>query len=1650
MRCAAQSKSAGHRVSIFAGDMGACKRRLGIAGIFSILLFLFTINSALTATAQSDPQTPFYWRYDAVSQISEAVIADVNHDGIDEFLIVSANNIALIEADGEEAWSFTTSAAISQILPLNFHGASAPQLEIGLIAGQEIILLNSLGKPTWRQEKERPPAQLAVIEPAGDGRQELIVSFAPNLVERVDEFGEIVWEYPIEAGDNEGGEIHLTTLPAGNDEEENLIAIGYITPDGFTEIALVNTEGEELWSSAISGRISDMEFVAFDGEPPALAVATRLRIDRAFVNLFDSGNGRQIWFRTPNREITVLSSGKLRRNGEAVDGLIVGTNAGVLLAYDKSGRRLWDVKISDAPDQQIVAISPSPITLRQENRLALAVTTRKNSLNQADQTQTLLFTYDHTPLQERYLQTNGEAPPQLTDINRDGSPELMLTQASTLTLLDPDSGVREIQSGNEYRLNAAPQAALIADINQDDKEELIIAAGNGNLHYLENRNNFIRNRNLNLGTSISHIAALPNDFDSPPDIVAAYTDFSGEAHIAILGGFGQRINDIPLADETDAILIADLDGEGRPEIVVGGEDGSLAAFSAPNLNILWEIDTKESIKILTQSQQIDSKDLFVAYDDNPRIDQLSPNGELLGQIEGFIISPTLPKEIAFLEPIPPEGFALPGSAASQAKLLIALDNGVLQWIGSNNLSAPNRERSLNGLITFVQNDGNAFMIATDLGQYLRLSFENDLLWQLADLGEITALFWGDLNGDITPDLAVGSRSGQVSIFADNGVEPWDQFQAGQEVVFIGALSAPDRPDDLALITTNGLVQQYRANRAPLLVKPETTAHDGQYNVSLVINDQENDRVQITLEALDENGEWAAQGNNLIEGQGRAIWSIDPLLAANGLQYRFRYFAGTHSGVIGPFEGVTAIVPPNSASIWEWGGAGLAIIFLGAVLGWGVQRSDAAQAWLIYRRIERQSEQTLDLLALTYRREAGSPDFLLNLGNRARQKENQLVAGLADGLFLLADRPEAAFSLINETLTAATDADVDWDYLDLWRSSCRFGQQLLEAPSITELGLLLPQLEMLLDRPRWGQDSLLAFDGIMPIMSSLRDSGRVDMADDRLVYLYEAQNQIKALDDNLSLLPTRVSTDIGRAVCGRLEGMVNAGIEELRGQVALTVSLKTKQLAALEAGTMVTLEIANTGRAPAEEISVKLLPDPSYEIMPKQNRIRFLLPGWSRRIDIPLKPLVSDRFRVAVVISFTDRHQRRKSIQFGDMVHLISPQRDFSQAPNPYLPGTPLRRNSPLFVGRTNLFRFIAENVTRPDQRNVLILVGQRRAGKTSALLRLDQQLPEHIATAYIDCQSLGVTPGMPALLHDIAWFISDALATRGLELPVPPIVDWQSDPAGKFQRKFIPQALAMMPAGNTLLLVFDEFEALENLVNDGILPHTLFSYLRHLMQHLKGVSFIFAGARGLEEMSADYWSALFNIALYRQMGFLDDESAIRLITEPVAPELIYDDLALNKILRVTAGHPYFLQLVCYTLVNRANQEKTGYITINNVNDGLDEMLRLGEAHFAYLWRRSSLEEKVLLTAIAHLMDRELPFRPEEILDLLREYGIKLSPAEGLQALNSLVEREILTEIVGEATTLYELKIGLVGLWIAGNKSLSKLFEEGAAREPISA
>ncbi|MDX1687313.1 MAG: AAA family ATPase [Candidatus Promineifilaceae bacterium] len=1627
-------------------------RLLLLLSLLALLAGAPSLAAAQTEPAPSSAQPSAYWRYDAPGPLALVATGDVNQDGLDEFILTTDDSqVVLLNASGRSLWTYQVpnEAPITALSTVNVDGSLQPDLEILLVAGSRLILLDDAGQQIWEKPLAPLPTSLvtsddeiasrylqlndvktaANFDRENDGNEEILILRRSGVLDLYAGDGELLWqEVTTELADGNDPLAKMKTADVTGDGRHEILLSTFET---FSSLLLLDGDRRTLWQRSLSGRVTAMTFVRFDAAgAPYIAVGNSFRGER--VILYDSF-GVERWFRTPNRRITELTP-MPRAQGEI---LLVGTDVGTVTAYGQQngdGIRLWRYQPASA-DRGVISLSTNP-PRAQDSRTAVAFTLGAANSRGAS-ADVVLLDRNGQELQS-YPSAASSGQTGLIDVNHDGISELLLASFGTLSLTDPGTGARKNAPAWENPL-AYPLSMVVSDIDTDSQDELLVGGRDGKLHLLEGNNGQVSWRQP-LGGEVDALAPVPVAEGETPLLAVAHNipaegGRSGQTREGWLELWqpGRSVWPAPqkLEGAVTEVAAGAIGVAPTPIIVAGTERGDVLAYSLQQEE-LWRATVPAGVEhlLLADFDGDDAVEVIVATSRN---ELFTVDGR--GQA-----TPLAYYNVRDIEAVYP----LAGGEADGRALLIVTGDGGLRALNRDGIEVWQWHLPF-GEPTLVRPAGQNFLVAGSTGHLFYLDVANEqLLWQLDDVGDVTDVYWGNLDGGGAQDLAIGTRSrnggGAVYLYTSERRQ-WDSLNLNSGVLWLGGLSlAADQEAQLVVITDNGVVQMFEAkpNRPPLLVNPQVEVGPGRYVVRLSVIEEEGDEVTVGLETFDgEANVWRLQEERVYP-QDTLAFPISPE-GTEPVRYRFTFDDGTHHGVVEPAIGPA----PQAVSTLRGNVVApilISLVLLSALILIRQSLSTEARTGRFYSRLKQQPAATLQQFSAEYSRTGGSPGFLLNLANRARVDGNRALANLADGLFLLKTRPAAALPIINNALNQAKGRDVPWRDLNLWQTTYETGQSLLEAPTITELGLLRPQLvQMVKAREEAGRSSQ-GMEGLLRALASLRDSERVDLVEDRLVYLHEASIILRQVEDTLAEERTAVENELVRAIIERWLGLINAEVERLRGQAQLVISLKTKRVVPQDGQATIALEIENHGRAEAENVAVSVEENPAYSIHSPPEVIPVLSPGRSHEVDFAVEPHVDDRFRVAFKVHFDDRIEHDRHLAFADMVHLLPPVREFTPIGNPYTPGTPLRRNSPLFYGREDLFQFITENAGRLDGRNVLMLVGQRRSGKTSALLRLEHHLPADVIPVYVDCQSLGVLPGMAALLHDLAWLIADALLARGHQIDVADPQSWRDDPAGRFQRQFLPAIRETLPANATVLLVFDEFEAFENLVNDDILPPTFFTFMRHLMQHSEGLGFVFVGTHRLEEMSSDYWSILFNIALYRQIGFLDKEATMKLIQEPVAPHIVYDDLALDKIWRVTAGHPYFLQLVCYTLIKRANSRGTGYVTISDVNAALEEMLRLGEVHFAYIWQRSTHTERALLTAVAHLMDRDVPFHPADLVQYLEQYGFRLEPADVTAGLNRLVERDIMREITDEGTTLYELKIGLVGLWAAQNKSLSKLYE----------
>jgi hypothetical protein len=564
------------------------------------------------------------------------------------------------------------------------------------------------------------------------------------------------------------------------------------------------------------------------------------------------------------------------------------------------------------------------------------------------------------------------------------------------------------------------------------------------------------------------------------------------------------------------------------------------------------------------------------------------------------------------------------------------------------------------------------------------------------------------------------------------------------------------------------------------------------------------------------------------------------------------------------------------------------------------------------------------------------------------------------------------------------------------------------------------------------------EGIGRVLGELKKVDRVDDLSTKIIFLNSAQ---------AALLDLHRYTDRGSDACkacatlypeigvvhtllDRWQGWVMMATQDIQGRADLQAEL-TAHHAAYAPKVRQCILVTNQGLNVAQKVSLQVSDGEGYRVIEGADQVIDILgPQESRELEFWLASDGPRRLRLAWQLTYDDAVDTRRRVEFADAMELEEEERDrpFQRIfPIPYVTGTPLRSGE-MFVGRQDVFEFVREHLLGAYQNNVIVLHGQRRTGKTSILYRLQEVLADTHVAVLVDMQgkaARGTADFLYALSDDMAY----ALESRGIVVELPGRSEYEEAPEFTFRSRFLRSVVGEMDSRN-LLLMFDEFEELQRRVEDGRLEPEIFPFFRNLMQHESRLDFLFTGTHKLEELGAEYWSILFNIAAYKRITFLDVNEIQRLVTEPVADYgMEYDPLAVQRIMQVTAGHPYFAQVVCHEMVAFHNETERNYITVTCVDQVLERIIERGEAHFKYIWAGATPDEQRVMLALTDLLpDADAAANPAQLVGELGRKGHDLTAERLTRALAHLQARDILARS-GPQSSLYRFKIDLIRRWI---------------------
>ncbi|MDN3029692.1 NACHT domain-containing protein [Streptomyces sp. S.PB5] len=384
-------------------------------------------------------------------------------------------------------------------------------------------------------------------------------------------------------------------------------------------------------------------------------------------------------------------------------------------------------------------------------------------------------------------------------------------------------------------------------------------------------------------------------------------------------------------------------------------------------------------------------------------------------------------------------------------------------------------------------------------------------------------------------------------------------------------------------------------------------------------------------------------------------------------------------------------------------------------------------------------------------------------------------------------------------------------------------------------------------------------------------------------------------------------------------------------------------------------------------------------------------------------------------------------------------------PNPYTAGnTGIPVNDPnMLFGRDELIDKVRTTLRAASTPGAGIAIfGQKRTGKSSIGVELMRRLTAIDGLPVVDVGNLGgLTPqresgtDQATLLGTLLWRIiegADTTIQAGPRL-IPDGFDRKAmiespDPVADCTRLFRNYRSAR-PDSPPWVVFIDEFQYMDQWIREKRVPPSFMQTFKAIVER-RLFHLVLVGQAHLERLIEEDPNA-FSVFGLERVTCLAEPDARALIQQPVlldtpqGPVSRHHDRAVSEILRLTGGNPYYIQKICYGLVQHMNKEHATMATDADVRQVTRQLLdTLKRGQFDALespdagdtrWTQAELSAAVIAVARAC---QDGPASREKIR---RCHEGDLAP----QLLEHLVSREVVRQI-GDR---YEFVVGLFEEWL---------------------
>ena len=377
-----------------------------------------------------------------------------------------------------------------------------------------------------------------------------------------------------------------------------------------------------------------------------------------------------------------------------------------------------------------------------------------------------------------------------------------------------------------------------------------------------------------------------------------------------------------------------------------------------------------------------------------------------------------------------------------------------------------------------------------------------------------------------------------------------------------------------------------------------------------------------------------------------------------------------------------------------------------------------------------------------------------------------------------------------------------------------------------------------------------------------------------------------------------------------------------------------------------------GDPPVESVQLLLKDAPGLRAVGQTGFVQTLGPGEIRELVQRLK--VSDlalhmgEVTMSLGLRFRSANGQTAESPERTMVAVLEPARGFVSVANPYSRysgGTPVEEQK-MFFGRRELLDRLYGELTTGPLGQCFVLYGQKRSGKSSVLRQLAKRLgPPNLAVHF----SLGAIDTTKAERSFVQACIDSLYERLVHDFEMADVLEnnWPRDhqvdasPIESFRRSVFASTHLMKTRKGWRnvrpIFLIDEFTYVYEYIQEKLLTPAFMRQWKSLLES-RTFDAVLIGQDTMPRFKEAYPNE-FGVTHDERISYLSAEEARALAEKPIrmSGESRYKGASLDRLISLTAGSPFYLQIFCDRLVQHLNRNRLAFITESVVGDVLAQL-----------------------------------------------------------------------------------------------------------------